>query len=207
MRLRNRLVTPPGGWRYVDADTGFSFDAHYPSLRDLLNHVRTYREMNKLPRVSQHEVEAWLCSQPDMKRYCHDPAPRRTAKQYLSGAKAAARIALGSSEETFCSQKEAEARASLCVNCPHNRGSSNSLLRKASDKYVKSVVGPRRTSLDSRLYTCTVCSCVLASKVHISQKIVESSLGRQEQGQLHLAIVGLDGRQFYCWQTHPVLPS
>lgn len=205
-RLKSRYVTPPGGWRYVDPDTGFLFNEQiYPSFHALLAHISRYREQNHLPEISKVEVEDWLCCQPNMERHCREYSSR-SVLQYARGAKAAAKVRLGG-EEVFTSQQVAELRAWLCTECPHNKVDPYaSKFKQYSDGYIKSLVGQRRTLLDDKLFSCGVCSCLLRSKVHINQNIVSSSLSRREARILSKPITSVrDGKLFYCWQTHPVL--
>ncbi len=211
-RLKSKLIRPPGGWRYVDPDTNFAFDSKdYDSLSSLLTHISAYRVENKLevPKDLRFQVENWLCGQPDMKRYCFDVPPlKRTASQYIRGAKAAAKM-LSRGKAALVEQDVAEKRAKTCLNCPYNKLSEDdSKARLYTDKMVHRLIGsPRKTPSDDKLFSCEICSCNLRAKVHISQKIVEDSLSDEEVARLPCGTPGLNGEPLYCWQIKPVQES
>lgn len=207
-RLRNKLLTPPGGWRFEDPDTGFKFSG-YSTFRELLNHVRNYRLQNKLtvPSGIAALIECWLCEQPKMERYCReegDVVTRRTVRQYASGAIAASKVIV--SRDGISSQEEAERRAIICVNCPHNKlNKEHSRLRRYSDNFVKWAIGSfRKTSLDDKLFSCEVCSCPLRAKVHTAIKIVRESLTEEDKARLPMGLPGRDGSPVYCWQIENI---
>jgi len=209
-RLRNKLLTPPGGWRFEDPDTGFKFSG-YASFRDLLTHVRNYRVQNRLtiPSTISSLVECWLCEQPKMARYCKEEGEvvaTRTVEQYVSGAIAATKVISRGSKGGLSSQEEAERRASICVNCPHNKpNKEHSRLRRYSDNFVQWAIGSfRKTSLDDKLFSCDVCSCPLRAKVHVSMSIVKESLTEEEVAKLPVGLPGIDGSPIYCWQIENI---
>ena len=205
-QLKTKLRVPPGGWRYVDPDTGFEYDRPYRSFADLVDHVRRYRSFNGLPRLHQLRflVEDWLCSQPDMDSYCREFRPPRSLEQFISGARAAVKVIL-KGDESYTSQDIAEARAEICVKCRHNKFSKvQSRLEYYTNKYIKAVVGDRNTSLDEKLFTCEVCTCPLRPKVHISQAIIEESLTKRERRLLAMGVLDVEGNKMECWQVHPI---
>jgi len=206
--LLDTKKTPPNGWRYVDPDTGFKFRKRYNSLEELVEHVQNYRDHNgfaKIPKLT-FVIQDWLCSQPNMEKFCQEVSVKdRSLSQYLRGAKAAAKVFLGG-DKAFVSEEEAEARASLCAKCRHNkRNSSDSKLRHYTDEYVQDIVGDRKTSVDAKLFSCEICSCALRPKVHISQEIVEDSLSVNERRALEMGIWDVYGKLFDCWQVKRAL--
>jgi len=209
-QLRTLKRVPPGGWRYVDPDTGFKFKKRYNSFADLVKHVESYRNHNKLPKIPKLEmvIQSWLAEQPNMARYVHDVSVKdRSLLQYLSGAKAAVKM-LWEGERAFELQVIAEKRAQMCLRCRHNKpNKSDSDLRRYTDEYVQDIVGQRKTPFDDKLFTCEICSCALRPKVHIVQKIVEESLTRSEKRALRMGLWDIEGKLFDCWQVKPVKES
>jgi hypothetical protein len=207
-QLSNSNLAPPGGWRYVDPDTGFKFRRLYRSLEELTNHVMSYREHNNLSKIPHLSavIEDWLCAQPNMEKYCREaPVASRSLAQYLQGAKSAARI-LMQGDRAFVAEEIAEARAKLCVLCRHNKNNEkDSRLERYTNTYVEGIVGDRITSVDDKLFSCEICSCALRPKVHISQKIVEDSLSQKERKLLSMGLWNVQGKLFDCWQVKPVL--
>lgn len=206
-RLKNRKKTPPRGWRFVDPDTGFRFRRRYQSLEELEEHVKRYRRMNNLEPIPHlpEVIQNWLCSHPGMAAHCVETTVKsRTLRQYLEGAKAAAKVYL-QGVNAFVSQEVAESRAEMCSNCKFNKKNEHdNRAQKYTDKYVESLVGDRETGFDENLFSCSVCSCPLRPKVHFDQKIIEDALTREEKEVLAIPIRGFDGKKFKCWQVKPV---
>jgi len=74
--------------------------------------------------------------------------------------------------KTFASQEVAEKRALQCSKCKFNVALEDSnAFRQWTNDIAIQCVGQRKTSLDSKLNTCAICSCVLKSKVHIDTKL------------------------------------
>lgn len=207
-QLSEPQVTPPGGWRYVDPDTGFKFRRLYRTLDELVKHVARYRAHNGLSRIPKLRmvIEAWLCEQPGMEGRCREVSVvDRTLSQYLRGAKAAAQVWL-QGDRAFVPTIVAETRAAMCVECRHNkRSNKDSALRHYTDEYVQEIVGERKTSVDDKLFSCEICSCPLRPKVHISQQIVQNSLSKTERRLLSMGLWNIKGELFDCWQVKPVL--
>ena len=207
-QLSKPEITPPGGWRYIDPDTNFKFRRLYRSLDDLVKHVASYREHNKLPKIPKLEmvIQDWLCSQPNMERYCKGVRViDRTLSQYLRGARAAVKVWL-QGDRAFEIEEVAETRAAMCLECRHNKkNDKDSKLHRYTDEYVQDIVGERKTSVDDKLFSCEICSCSLRPKVHISQKIVQESLSNKERKLLEMGLWNVKGDLFDCWQIKPVL--
>lgn len=207
-QLLQANFAPPGGWRFVDPDTGFKFKKRYRSLEELVAHVTSYRKQNGLSEIPKLSfvIEDWLCAQPNMAGRCKEvKIPSRTFAQYVKGAKSAAKMLI-QGNDAFVDDEVAEARAALCVKCRHNKkNEQHSKLERYTDKYVKDIVGEKTTSVDEQLFSCEVCTCPLRPKVHISQKIIEESLSKKERRLLSMGLWDINGKIFDCWQVKPVL--
>jgi len=207
-QLRQKNRAPVGGWRYTDPDTGYAFNERYSGLTELTGRVKQYRLFNELEPIPNLSlvIEDWLCGQPKMGAHCRDAkVVSRTLRQYLKGAQASAKM-LAAGEKAYVSQQVADARAEVCVGCRFNKKiDKHSRLQRYTDKYVRSMVGDRKTSFDDKLYSCEVCSCPLRAKVHVSQKITQESLTLKERKILNIPLLGFDGKtKFYCWQMKSV---
>lgn len=213
-RLKEPHITPPGGWRFVDPDTQHPYREGYRSIDQLLSHIKTYRAQNKLDPIPKLRtaVECWLCEQPNMQPHCLDASSSRTVGQYLNGARAGAQLALerassmmGLSKSPFTSQKLAEKRAATCVRCKYNvENGDHSRTRKYSDEFVAGIVGPRETSQDGELFSCSICSCPLRPKVHIGNRIIQERMNPHERYRFPNGAPGKDGKPLYCWQVRPI---
>ena len=205
--LRVSNIAPPGGWRYEDPDTGFKYSQRYRGMGELLRHVKTYRAQNKLQPIPhlRDVVEHWLCQQPNMERYCRSKHMKRTARQYYSGAKAYVSALVDEDDSHLATREEAEARAAICANCPHNEApEEKSKLAELADVKIQGLVGERTTSLDRELFMCSICSCPLRAKVHFAQDFVEDFMEDRTRYLVPSGLPGKDGQPLYCWQVHPV---
>ncbi len=61
LRLAKRSTTPPGGFRYIDADTDYRFKA--PTMQQLVKKVAAHRHANELdiPSDIYEIIEDWIC--------------------------------------------------------------------------------------------------------------------------------------------------
>lgn len=206
-KLLNENETPPGGWRFIDPETGFQFCRKYPTLERLVAHVDNYRAENKLDPLPDTRalVMHYICSQKRSESKCVAVHPSRTVAQYLSGLNAAIKMRFRPLGRGFVLQKTADMRAQVCVRCPHNKVNDNhKSLGYYADRAIQAIVGPRTTPFDGRLFSCSICTCPLRSKVHVAQDIVESSLTERERVRLPQGLPGLDNQPLYCWQVKPV---
>lgn len=206
-RLKDPNITPPGGWRFKDPDTGLDYNRRYKNRDELFSHIRKYRAANRLQPLEKLQaiVERWICAHAAAAGACREEPKTRSVKQYIEGLTAVVRAKLASDSDRLCNQLVAEARAATCVRCPHNKfNAKQSKLEEYTDNYVQSLVGSRRTPSDDKLFSCEVCSCPLRAKVHFGQKLVEGSLTAEERVLLPAGLPGLDGLPLYCWQTNPI---
>lgn len=205
-KLLDEKITPPGGWRFVDPESGFRFKDY--SLDELVTHVDEYRAQNKMDPLPDTRaiVMHYICSQKKSGERCVAVrAMTRSLSQYLSGMNAALKMVLRRPSRGFVLQNTAEARAAICVRCPYNKINQNhKSLGNYADRAVQAIVGARTTPFDGRLFSCSICTCPLRSKVHVAQDIVESSLSQRERVRLPNGLPGLDGELLYCWQIKPV---
>lgn len=208
LRLLNPNVAPVGGYRFVDPDSGFVYTKEYRTFEDLASHVKTYREQNKfLPLDDFRRVwENWICQEFGMERSCCpvEADIARNFEQYLSGAKAFVRRIV--SKETLVTQKVAERRASTCVDCDKNQANmGHRMAQLYSDKVMGHMTKGKSTSLDTKLFTCAVCTCILRPKVHFPSKEVAESLSDTDIGRLNREPKSLStGKHLHCWQLDAV---
>lgn len=207
-QLKDPNLTPPGGWRFIDPNTGYEFSRNYRNLHQLLLHVKQYRALNKLDPIPElrHAVEHYICNRPGTAGACRDYIPKRTVARYLRGgvalAETTARRITG--RKAFESQDIADKRAAVCIRCPNNIPNPE---HSYADDVAARVVGARKTAVDNKLFSCGICTCPLRSKVHLLQSTATRSLTDEERALLPAGLPGLDSQPLYCWLTHPVSES
>ena len=213
LKLLDEKLTPPGGWRFIDPETGYDFPGlkeRYASLDALVEHVDRFRAQNGLDPLpdTRSIVIHYMCTQANVAHRCTEVPTPRTISQYIAGFRAALKMITRHKSRAYVLPFVAEKRAAICVRCPFNKvNNEHHALGKYADKTVRAIVGDRTTSKDGQLFSCSICTCPLRSKVHVAQDIVESSLSPGERARLPQGLPGLDGQPIYCWQVRPVEES
>lgn len=184
-------TVPPGGFRYLQAETGALLSA--PSMPELLAKVRDHRLANHLPIPLEwkSQVIHWLCGQmpPGICRHVPGtpdiplpPAHRPLSLvEALSGAKVLGSWLFNGFQKV--SQEEADERSKTCAACPFNQPSdgcttcASNALREA----VEGVIGKSRSLAHDSIHTCQVCGCNLRVAVWCPKGLLEKhKSGKQE---------------------------
>lgn len=181
-RVRNQNETPPHGWIWKHSAGAILRSSE--SFSELLERVEAFRlDRNEDPKSAFAEIHHFTAmhliaiGRSDLIEVV-GPV-RRTREHYASGAKAAflqwwsespliglLRGKVGRGEPVFVDQAEADRRATLCVNCPHNViPVGKGWAQQWTDGKMLDAVEGRRTVHHERLGACEVCSCELRASV------------------------------------------
>lgn len=197
MKLQETEKCPPGMWAYTQPESGEIF-RHF-SMDALLSQVARHRKAMgyAMPADWVEKLQDDMCEQNKGKwpeRWCGDPPPAPNGKRratirdifrFLSTVES-----LSANGWKAVPQEEAERRASICAQCPHNTRIS-CLGCNGVAKLASNLLGKRGTAYDDRLQSCDICGCVLKLKVHIPMESVDNT--------------GLEYPDF-CWQS-PKAPA
>ena len=182
IRLTERSLGPPGGWKYTQPESGLAFRA--VTYGQLLEFVRNHRKGNKYD-VSpgwEERFEEEFCTQnrligtpwclientePKMAR----PWGVADVRRFLNSAAAIAR----EGKAAFVEQETAETRAEVCANCPFNATLPGCFGCNNLTELIAKIRGSRTTSRDSKLRHCMVCGCVNSVKVWLKDSVVDST--------------------------------
>lgn len=211
-KLIHPNIKPLGGYKFRDPDTGFDYNLKYRTFEELEQHVIRYRAQNNLERIDNFRAvwEAYVCANtPGMAAKCCDVAEnvKRSFEQFWSGAKAYVKAVI-QGDEAFVDAEIAEKRAQQCVNCQSNvRNIGHHHAQFYTDNFIRRQIGSRSTSVDDKLRTCRICTCILRAKVHYKDEIVAEALSETELGKLMREPRTLDGKRFQCWQVTAALES
>lgn len=179
-RIRRFNVTPPGGWRYVQPETGARFSAI--TFEALARDVQAHRAYKGLPvDAAGPDIERQLCTALSAE-WCrpepgeeHRPVSDRsgelTAGHALSLGKALAAFLGGGGQ--LVERAEAARRAATCRGCPFNQPSKACACTAAYAMVEALVPGDRR---EAGISLCTVCGCSLQAKVNLPMAAVAASL-------------------------------
>lgn len=181
-RLHERDTTPPGGYRYKDADTGVFFRS--PFLADLIDVARKHRVQNNLhvPANFAEIVEDWLCQQlPPGTCSGKGNSFVVTLDDFRRGAESMMEIIKRrikkatlqpNSPSPFVNSDEAERRAVACINCPYNSPFPACIGCKGLYNLIHFIVG-KSTRYDGKLRVCSICKCPNASAIHVTLDIIQ----------------------------------
>jgi hypothetical protein len=157
MQLRETLITPPGGWRYEQPETGVVIRA--TTLKELHDRVVVHRRNNDLNTdKTLSDIHNYLCASG---AECFDTPqgsdlPSVTVNTVLSALKTMSGGMLGSTE--------AGRRAEICKTCPMNVEIKGCFgCRNIIPTITKHILGKQTFGLEKR--GCKVCGCSLSAKV------------------------------------------
>jgi len=197
--LPNTTERPPGGYRYVQPETGQRLEA--PNWAALLALVKKHRIANNLPIGLEfnREIEEALCAELEP-GYCQDAQSHRPAfslglsfQAILDGtATLAAWFLQGRPKVT---QEEADAHAAICTTCPENQppqGCSACSWRRV-EQLVGTVTGAGRTTSDGALQMCRQCGCSLRAKVWFPPTFLRERMSKER----------IEALPSHCWIKPP----
>jgi hypothetical protein len=94
---------------------------------------------------------------------------------------------------TVVPRHKADARAKVCIECPHNvpGGALTKVVAEAVRRHleVKNKLGVN-VSGEKKLHQCNICLCQLRLKVHVPIEVIRRHMSREELARF----------PDYCWQ-------
>lgn len=170
LRLKDRSLVPPGGFRYTQPESGRLITAS--SLPNLFVAVKEHRAANHYPigPTFETEVEDGVCrAVPDS---CTEVPASKTAK--VMGLADVLRLTALLGESLIrgrnpVEQSEAERRASICVGCADNQVPEGCAPCQSNriESAIIAITGARATSRDALLQSCRHCGCFNRAQVWI----------------------------------------
>jgi hypothetical protein len=197
-RLTDTRTGPPGGWRYVQPETGAEIIApSYPALMERVIEHRRYKRIGSVDLTTvTAEVERQICSGVEA-RFCRaedgedyqptvDVPGGLTISKVTSASAAFIEFLKGGFE--LVAKAESERRAAICRGCRFNRNADGcgacSFLFKAMELAIPT------GRLEPGIKACSVCGCALKAKVLMPRAVIEeSNQGRDVRYPSH------------CWQN------
>ena len=151
-------------YKFIDPDTKFKFEA--TSLAKIIQHIESYRDQNELPALEylSDVVLHYNCMLPENTGVCGPSAEplKRGVIQYIKGGVSLLKNLV---YHKMVSQEEANNRAAICKNCPHNVFPDKGPFIRWSDKIAEAATGGRKALDHDALGNCQLCSCPLRAKV------------------------------------------
>lgn len=189
--MKLKSFEAPQLYSFTDPDTGYHYQA--ANQEKLVQHIVAYRAQNGLEPLEAlgAVLQNYWCAQPENKGRCEHYVLKRGFLQTLKGGIA---LLTNFMYEKFVSQEEAERRAKICLDCPHNIKFKKGKFNGWADSVAEASVGDRKTPYDKDLGNCAICSCLLKSKIFYGDKI---ELDQDELEQM----------PDFCWQKQEVLAN
>lgn len=158
----------PSAYTFIDPDTQHQYTAQ--NQAELVRMILGYRQQNRLePIEALNEVlENYWCRQRENKGKCSFYQLKRG---FLETMKGGISLLTNYMYDKFVTQDQADARASICIECPENVDPEKGMLVAWEDEIAQACVGDRKSKYHDRLHTCKACGCLLKGKVFYSGKL------------------------------------
>lgn len=179
-KLENKRDIPPGGWVYVERETGQRFSE--TSWDDLFTKVKAHREYKGLPvDTLQAIIEEQICLSVGPE-YCRplpgenykpvqDLAQKLTTDMAVAANKSLVEFVKGGFQ--FNDLSEAQQRAEVCRTCPFNKqasGCSCHIIYRTLELLTPTARKQPGISV------CMACGCSLQVKVNMPAEVIAASL-------------------------------
>lgn len=158
-------MTSPAHWEFQDPDVPHKY-YRAPNQNTLYALIKNYRLQNGLEPIEQLQlvVENYLCGKKENAGKCIDARLERGWTSIVTGG-----IALLKQyyygDKHMVTDEEAEARAQICLTCPHNIMPEKAIDVYWQDELAEMSTKGRRTSVHEKLGNCGCCGCPLRAKV------------------------------------------
>lgn len=178
-RIKHFRIVPPGGWKYVQPETGVRFESF--DFDDLVRQVKAHREYKALPvDLIAEDIERQLCAGLGPEWCAAEPGEDyRPVRDLTAELTTAMALSLGkavtgfiASGAQFVDKAEAERRAGICRGCPFNKPAK---LCSCSAVYslVEALIPKDRKEIG--VSVCMACGCSLQAKVNLPLEVVNAS--------------------------------
>lgn len=178
--LENKRDIPPGGWNYVERETGQRFSES--SFEDVLAKATAHRKYRNLPTdglalIIEDQIclglDAGFCRAAEGEDYVPVPNLTQRLNKDMAVAANAGLLEFVKGGLAFNDPAEAKARADICRTCPFNTPASScscNIIYKTLDLLMPSSRKPAGISV------CMACGCSLTVKVNMPAEVVTASL-------------------------------
>lgn len=191
--IKNPTLVPPGGFGYMQPETGVTRDGQ--SFSGTVALVQEHRVSNNLDRQDVDDViadvELQICQRAPGD-YCYGNLSvvqqGVTRERILGGVKAIAAW-LGAAlhhETVFVDQAEADRRAGICARCFLNKDGQGCTGCSFGDSLREAIgltIGERSTARDPALQTCRVCGCLNRVQIWFKIEIMDGLMDAETKAR------------------------
>lgn len=175
----NMLDTPRGNWRYRQPETGMEFNEQHPKALEAAVFQHRLANMDLgLDTSGNWQARLWhdVCMQNEKLdcRDTEDPGRFPNLADVWGWAKSMEHWR--QSGFSIVSQEEAERRAAICIECPHNKVVHGCFGCHGVGEVISKLIDGRQTSVDQKLHQCSAChGCMLGPKVFLPREVLDTS--------------------------------
>lgn len=175
---RNESETPGDRFRYRQPETDMRFREIHPRALE----QAVFRHRLSLPDMHLDTSGGWqarlwndICAQDEHLDCVDTENPGRWANLSDVWNWAQSMAGWAATGLSVVPQEEAERRASICVECPHNKAVSGCFGCHGVGEVISALAGGKTTSKDANLQQCAVChGCMLSAKVWLPLEAIKS---------------------------------
>ncbi len=178
--IKHFSIVPPGGWRYIQPETGVRFDSD--TFDGLVRQVTVHRKYKGFPFENvAAEIERQLCwglteeqCRPEPGedyKPVRDLSSEMTVGMAISFGKAL--VAFFSSGGQTVPKEESARRAAICRGCPFNKPSKSCPCTSVYSAVEAFVPKDRK---EPGVSVCMACGCSLQAKVLAPSDVITASL-------------------------------
>lgn len=170
---------PPGGWKYVERETGQRFESDdYDGLKAAVRRHREYKGLpvDDLDTLIQSQLCLGLSTEHCKPAPGEDYRPVTNKTQSLTASMALAAnkafMAFALIGFTFNEKAEADRRAAICRTCPFNTPASGCSCHAIYRTIEATIPAARK---QPGISVCMACGCSLQAKVNLPDSVVVAS--------------------------------
>lgn len=179
LKLKDKSLTPPGGWRYVQRESGKVITA--TSFLNLVAEVQQHRMANGYPiqMDMEQEVDEGVCR--EIPEACverkHEAIPSRlNIRNVLNFTMTLGESILKGNPKV--DEEEANRRAKICATCPANINADGcgACNLDTINSLITKLTGAMPTRYDDKLESCRYCGCLNKAQVWFPLDILKRHL-------------------------------
>jgi hypothetical protein len=180
--LRNHNQTPPGGWRYFQAETRLWFDGDQGVLA-MAEDVAKHRQYKQLPRATPDEaledIHAQICERLGPEHCVPQKGEnwKPLKKDFTRNLSSEQALAFTKSFLTYARTKGqledvriSEARADICRHCHLNMKQEGCATCSLLNSMIAGAI-PTARQFDG-VDVCAVCGCGLKAKINMTKEVI-----------------------------------
>lgn len=197
LTLSNKMLVPPGGWRFVVPQTGTSLRA--PTYASLYNEALVDLERHGIaaPLDYDQAFADELCRQGNAE--CEVIAPATNETRTLTAGDAIRFLKVlrswAGTRGELVTQAEADRRAEICAGCRYNVAITGCSVCQGIAGKIAEIIGSRESRFDNQLQGCAICACENKAQVHLPLEV------------LHKGVTPEMAFPEWCWKRIDPAPS